>query len=335
MTDNVAIPGAVIRTVSNGTNQTQVVKLDIGGEAGESLVTPANPIPVSIVSGGGFALSDTVLTDDSGAQFLMRDNGSGFSYATLSGNAYTPSTNIRSSQTVGGATATNQTAGNTSLTAIATAQGAGGTGIAEPTGGTGLLGWLSGIYQKLASSIAVTGTFWQATQPVSAASLPLPTGAAVESGGNLASLVTLHSAGNTIASAGSTSALQTAGNASLTTIATNTASLSTSALQTAGNASLTTLATNLPAKGVALVTASTPVTESAITGVVAVTVGTTYAVGRQLLINCSIAGNVSVTFQDTSVLIFPVNAGLTILPWAITSVTTANTTATATYAILK
>ena len=109
----------------------------------------------------------------------------------------------------------------------------------------------------------------------------------------------------------------------------------TSALQIASNSSLTTIATNLPAKGVALISASTPVTESAITGVVAVTVGTTYAVGRQLLINCSIAGNVSVTFQDASVLIFPVNAGLTILQWAITSVTTANTTATATYAILK
>ncbi len=34
----------------------------------------------------------------------------------------------------------------------------------------------------------VTGTFWQATQPISAASLPLPTGAALESGGNLAAI---------------------------------------------------------------------------------------------------------------------------------------------------
>jgi hypothetical protein len=47
----------------------------------------------------------------------------------------------------------------------------------------------------LNSSIAVTGTFWQATQPVSAASLPLPTGAA-------------------------TAALQTTGNTTLSTIAT-------------------------------------------------------------------------------------------------------------------
>lgn len=36
---------------------------------------------------------------------------------------------------------------------------------------------------------AVTGTFFQATQPVSAASWPLPTNAAIETGGNLATLV--------------------------------------------------------------------------------------------------------------------------------------------------
>lgn len=41
-----------------------------------------------------------------------------------------------------------------------------------------------------APSIAVTGTFWQATQPVSAASLPLPTNAALETGGNLATVAT-------------------------------------------------------------------------------------------------------------------------------------------------
>lgn len=47
----------------------------------------------------------------------------------------------------------------------------------------------------VSGSVAVTGTFWQATQPISAASLPLPTGAA-------------------------TAALQTTGNATLTSILT-------------------------------------------------------------------------------------------------------------------
>jgi hypothetical protein len=70
------------------------------------------------------------------------------------------------------------------LSAIAK-DGADGSGITPPTGGSGIRGWLSGCFDKLSQiltklngSVAVTGTFWQATQPVSAASLPLPTGAA-------------------------------------------------------------------------------------------------------------------------------------------------------------
>lgn len=59
-----------------------------------------------------------------------------------------------------------------------------GTDITSPTampvGGVGIRGWLSAIWTKLNGSLAVTGTFFQATQPVSAASLPLPTGAATE-----------------------------------------------------------------------------------------------------------------------------------------------------------
>lgn len=39
-------------------------------------------------------------------------------------------------------------------------------------------------------ALSVTGTFFQATQPVSAAALPLPTGAAVEAGGHLAAIDT-------------------------------------------------------------------------------------------------------------------------------------------------
>lgn len=43
-------------------------------------------------------------------------------------------------------------------------------GTAPPVvlgGGTGIRGWLRSIYEKLTGTIAVTGTFWQATQPVS------------------------------------------------------------------------------------------------------------------------------------------------------------------------
>ena len=38
---------------------------------------------------------------------------------------------------------------------------------AMPAGGVGIRGWLSAIWTKLNASLAVTGTFWQATQPVS------------------------------------------------------------------------------------------------------------------------------------------------------------------------
>ena len=40
---------------------------------------------------------------------------------------------------------------------------------AMPAGGVGIRGWLSAIWTKLNASLAVTGTFWQATQPISMA----------------------------------------------------------------------------------------------------------------------------------------------------------------------
>lgn len=43
------------------------------------------------------------------------------------------------------------------------------TPTAMPVGGVGIRGWLSAIWTKLNASLAVTGTFWQATQPVSIA----------------------------------------------------------------------------------------------------------------------------------------------------------------------
>lgn len=103
----------------------------------------------------------------------------------------------------GVATAGNQTTGNAILTAIGT---------------------------LLSNPLVVTGTFYQATQPISAASLPLPSGA-------------------------STSALQTSGNASLTTIAASTAVPTT--IPT-GRKSVTTagtrvaLATTTPCKSVTI-----------------------------------------------------------------------------------
>jgi len=71
------------------------------------------------------------------------------------------------------------------LPAGAAADGTDGSGIAQPTGGAGIRGWLSGIYKALVGTLAVdasghtltvdasghtvpvSGTFWQTTQPVS------------------------------------------------------------------------------------------------------------------------------------------------------------------------
>ncbi len=51
------------------------------------------------------------------------------------------------------------------------------TGATLPAGGVGITGWLSAIWAKLSNPLAVTGAFWQATQPVSLTALPpLPAG---------------------------------------------------------------------------------------------------------------------------------------------------------------
>ena len=74
--------------------------------------------------------------------------------------------------------------------------------------------------------------------------------------------------------------------------------------------------------------------DEAFTGVTAMTVGTVYPVGRSLFINCTVAGNVKMLFFDGSTLTFPVSAGPTILPFAVTEIVSSGTTATATYANL-
>lgn len=65
-----------------------------------------------------------------------------------------------------------------------------------PSGGTLSVTWAANTPVSIMGTVPISGTFWQATQPVSVGSLPLPTGA-------------------------STSAAQATGNTSLATIATN------------------------------------------------------------------------------------------------------------------
>lgn len=141
--------------------------------------------------GGGASLSDLILTDTSGTYFIARDDGSALTYITLSGAAYTPvgavSPADKALTNYALETGGNLAASATSLSSIDANIGA--AGVTPPAiTGTGVIGWLRGAFEKLEAiraaivgGVAVTGTFWQATQPVSAADLPLPTGAATES----------------------------------------------------------------------------------------------------------------------------------------------------------
>lgn len=74
--------------------------------------------------------------------------------------------------------------------------------------------------------------------------------------------------------------------------------------------------------------------EPSVSGAAAITPSdtTTVSAGRQFAVVCTAGGNVKVQFLDGSTFIFPVNAGLTILPWAVKQVFVTGTTASATFA---
>lgn len=58
---------------------------------GGAAVSSGNPLSTSGGGGGGGGgLSDTILVDTTGTQFLARDNGTTITYVTLGGVAYTP-----------------------------------------------------------------------------------------------------------------------------------------------------------------------------------------------------------------------------------------------------
>jgi hypothetical protein len=93
---------------------------------------------------------------------LIANGGGGGGGGTPTGTAGTPNAAVVSVQGVSGGTAvpvslsgniSQETGGN--LATIATAQGAGATGVTQLTGGSGLLGWLSGIFQKLSNALSI------------------------------------------------------------------------------------------------------------------------------------------------------------------------------------
>ena len=74
---------------------------------------------------------------------------------------------------------------------------------------------------------------------------------------------------------------------------------------------------------------------AAFSGAVAMTIGTAIAAARSIAVNCTAAGNVSLTLADASTIVVPVVVGFQTLPFAVTEVNAPGTTATATYFNLK
>lgn len=70
-------------------------------------------------------------------------------------------------------------------------------------------------------------------------------------------------------------------------------------------------------------------------GVVAMIVDQAQASQRAVRINCTAAGTVSLTYADGSTDVIPIAAGLNYVSGAVTTVNSAGTTATATYANMK
>jgi len=88
---------------------------------------------------------------------------------------------------------------------------------------------------------------------------------------------------------------------------------------------------NQVAANTSLAAIQSAVQSNAVPGVIPLIVGVTATAGRSLAVNCTVAGNVSVTFSDAPSSTYPVSVGLNVFPFAVTKVNTSGTTATATY----
>lgn len=190
------------------------------------------------------------------------------------------------------ATAANQTAANTTLASILAALAA----LATDAHAASILGALQG------------------TLAVSAASLPLPAGAATAAQlpATLGQKDSLHSLPVVLSSDGPF----------IQAVGTSSDAAQSDPTQTASLVAVL--------KGLLSV-------ERPIQGAVALTPADTGSstVGRMLAVNCTVAGNVSLVFADGSNHVIPVSVGYTTLPFAVTRVNVTGTTATATYANLK
>lgn len=190
-----AVIGAVTQSgawvLSAGTALIGGVNLVDSGGTNKAAISAGGALSVASVAGsaiiGKVGIDQTTPGTTNGVQINAAlpagTNSIGSVTANLGaadiGTAGSPSANVLSVQGVSGGTPVSVSAASLPLPAGAAQDGSDATGVTPPAGAAGLRGWASAIYNQLHSStVAVTGTFWQATQPVSAASLPLPSGAA-------------------------------------------------------------------------------------------------------------------------------------------------------------
>jgi len=218
--------------------------------------------------GGGGGFVDLLYIDAVGTQFFWQDTGTGLNAYLVQAGAYVPyspvapwepfsvqsvSINSPAPLPTGAATAANQTTGNTSLASIVTNTAAAATATAQATGNS----TLASIYSALTGTLSVTvvgtpalasGAATSALQSQISGQLPSTLGAKATANSlavNIANdqTVPVSAASLPLPSGAATSAAQTTGNNSLSTIATNTTGLATAAAQTTGNTSLATIAT--------------------------------------------------------------------------------------------
>lgn len=158
------------------------------------------------------------------------------------------------------------------------------------------------------SNVNVMGGYIQQVADITGA-ISLPTNAAQETGGNLASIVT-HEA--SIDTKVATATLQTSGNSSLSTIATNTGTIatnttgvSTSALQTTANTKLDTIATDVVATQVAQAS-TTSGQNGNLVQMATITAHPTHVTTKTNALSGDVNGNLRVTLADSTMPTTPV-----------------------------
>ena len=183
----------------DGSAVTQPVSGTVTASAGTNLNTSALATSANLTAG----TMKTQVVDGSGnvigsTSNALNVNITGGSTGTPTGPAGTPNTNVVTVQGIGGATGIPVTgtfwqttqpisAVSLPLPTGAAQDGVDATGITAPTGGSGIRGWLSGMYNVLLNSPLPTGG--NTIGAVSITNFPASqTNGALELGGNLASI---------------------------------------------------------------------------------------------------------------------------------------------------